>query len=326
MNRQIKTVKLIEAVKARECLWKKNYVKNYENLIYIQQCWDEVAEIVGESSVTCRNKWKHLRANCGKLIKRNQNTTKKKKDTYRCCNFDRLSFIHDQFYKVKTEPGEPSKRRSWCKIADTDKLIELVEAHEILWNRQSEDFNCKISRDAAWKVISDELDASVHDVRVAWKSIRDQVRRKIRQGDTSGTYVKRLNFLFKDNPGLNKMNLYCPEDFKLEKQKPLIHIVKLIELVQQNKIIWKKNAKDDRHYKEKLVESWKHIANEMGNRYNDLQNRWRYLKDKAKKEAKKMASKWCYLPKMQFYLEEQDHDDDDDDHTGPVEYAVPICF
>ncbi|VVC88925.1 unnamed protein product [Leptidea sinapis] len=210
MNRQIKTVKLIEAVKARECLWKKNYVKNYENLIYIQQCWDEVAEIVGES--------------------------------------------------IKTEPGEPSKRRSWCKIADTDKLIELVEAHEILWNRQSEDFNCKISRDAAWKVISDELDASVHDVRVAWKSIRDQVRRKIRQGDTSGTYVKRLNFLFKDNPD------------------------------------------------------------------NDLQNRWRYLKDKAKKEAKKMASKWCYLPKMQFYLEEQDHDDDDDDHTGPVEYAVPICF
>lgn len=59
---------------------------------------------------------------------------------------------------------------------DTRKLIELIEAHDCLWNVEKSSFKNKYSRSAAWDDISKEMSREVDDCLAKWNALRTNYR------------------------------------------------------------------------------------------------------------------------------------------------------
>ncbi|XP_059058718.1 uncharacterized protein LOC131852100 [Achroia grisella] len=205
--------KLIAAVQARECLWDKSY-RGHRNRFKLERYWNEVATEVGTSSLNCRKRWKNLKDQCRKEMKKNSNESE-------WPHFQKLKFIHHQFL-AEDEDGEDdtadevfnsldesikrpklgytmrkkllmNKRRTID--VDMHKLIDLVQARDIIWNRQLKGHHNWYKLDESWKEIALELGVTRDEARLKWKYLRDQARKEIRKQGSEWEYLPKLQFL-----------------------------------------------------------------------------------------------------------------------------------
>ncbi|GBP41702.1 Transcription factor Adf-1 [Eumeta japonica] len=243
--------KLIAAVHARDVLWDKQY-RGHRNRYKLDRCWNEVAAEIGATSynafhpssfgripirhcdafmtnftaaefralycLMCRKRWKNLKDQCRKEMKKNPTNSE-------WPHFHKLSFIHNQFlvddddnaddvlnddmaYSAEQEENENkrsrlgfsnrkklnTKKRNLLDI-DADKLIQLVAAREIIWNRQDKRHHNWYKLDRCWKEIAEELGVTRDEARLKWKYIRDTARREYRKQDSEWQYLSKLEFL-----------------------------------------------------------------------------------------------------------------------------------
>ncbi|KAG7297032.1 hypothetical protein JYU34_019956 [Plutella xylostella] len=216
--------KLITAVQARECLWDKSY-RGHRNRFKLERYWNEVAAEVGTTSINCRKRWKNLKDQCRKEIKKNPKDSE-------WPHFPKLWFIHNQFL-AEEEEGEAddtndeaftglddsikrpklgytirkkflvNKRRSI--ELNTHKLIDLVQAKEIIWNRQLKGHHNWYKLDESWKEIAEQLGVTRDEARLKWKYLRDQARKECRKQDSEWDLLPKLQFLvnqFNDYEGM----------------------------------------------------------------------------------------------------------------------------
>ncbi|KOB77943.1 Transcription factor Adf-1, partial [Operophtera brumata] len=170
--------KLIEAVQARECLWDKSY-RGHRNRFKLERYWNEVASEVGTSSVNCRKKWKNLKDQCRKEMKKHPSDSD-------WPHFNKLKFIHNQFLADDDDGDQDTadevlnsldetlktpklgytmrkkllmnKRRTID--VDMSKLIDLVRTRELIWNRGLKGHHNWYKLDECWKEIAQELDCT----------------------------------------------------------------------------------------------------------------------------------------------------------------------
>ncbi|XP_049881902.1 uncharacterized protein LOC126377893 [Pectinophora gossypiella] len=205
--------KLIAAVQARECLWDKSY-RGHRNRFKLERYWNEVAAEVGTTSLNCRKRWKNLKDQCRKEMKKNPTDSE-------WPHFQKLSFIHHQFL-AEDEEGDNdtadevfnaldesiktpklgytmrkkllmNKRRTID--VDMNKLIELVRTREIIWNRQLKGHHNWYKLDESWKEIALELGVTRDEARLKWKYLRDQARKEVRKQDSEWEFLPKLQFL-----------------------------------------------------------------------------------------------------------------------------------
>ncbi|KAL4712447.1 hypothetical protein ACJJTC_007463 [Scirpophaga incertulas] len=202
--------KLIAAVQARECLWDKSY-RGHRNRFKLERYWNEVAAEVGTTSLNCRKKWKNLKDQCRKEMKKNPNDSE-------WPHFPKLKFIHNQFL-TEDEEGDEDTPDDWLdgtiktpKLGytmrkkllmnkrrtidvDMNKLIDLVRAKEIIWNRQLKGHHNWYKLDESWKEIALELGVTRDEARLKWKYLRDQARKECRKQESDWGYLSKLQFL-----------------------------------------------------------------------------------------------------------------------------------
>ncbi|KAI5636462.1 alcohol dehydrogenase transcription factor myb/SANT-like domain-containing protein [Phthorimaea operculella] len=206
--------KLIAAVQARECLWDKSY-RGHRNRFKLERYWNEVAAEVGTTSINCRKKWKNLKDQCRKEMKKNPADSD-------WPHFQKLSFIHNQFLteddendgvdtndevfsaldeSIKTPKLGYTMRKKLLMNkrrnidVDLNKLVELVRAREIIWNRQLKGHHNWYKLDEAWKEIAVELGVTRDEARLKWKYLRDQARKEVRKQDSEWDFLPKLQFL-----------------------------------------------------------------------------------------------------------------------------------
>ncbi|XP_032524760.1 uncharacterized protein LOC116775866 [Danaus plexippus] len=226
--------KLIAAVQARECLWDKSY-RGHRNRFKLERYWNEVAAEVGTTSINCRKRWKNLKDQCRKEMKKNNESE--------WPHFQKLKFIHHQFLAEEEEGDEDTtdevfngldesikrpklgytmrkkllmnKRRTID--VDMDKLIELVQAREIIWNRQLKGHHNWYKLDESWKEISQQLGVTRDEARLKWKYLRDQARKECRKQVSEWEYLPKLQFLtnqFNDYEGHDTTDDHFNQDFE----------------------------------------------------------------------------------------------------------------
>ncbi|KAL0810125.1 hypothetical protein ABMA28_010925 [Loxostege sticticalis] len=205
--------KLIAAVQARECLWDKSY-RGHRNRFKLERYWNEVAAEVGTTSLNCRKRWKNLKDQCRKEMKKNPNESE-------WPHFQKLKFIHNQFLMEDEEGDEDTtdevfnaldetiktpklgytmrkkflmNKRRTIEV-DSTKLIELVKVREIIWNRQLKGHHNWYKLDESWKEIAQELGVTRDEARLKWKYIRDQARKEVRKQDSEWEFLPKLQFL-----------------------------------------------------------------------------------------------------------------------------------
>ncbi|XP_072945854.1 uncharacterized protein [Epargyreus clarus] len=205
--------KLIKAVRARECLWDKSY-RGHRNRFKLERYWNEVAAEVGTTSLNCRKKWKNLKDQCRKEMKKNANESE-------WPHFQKLKFIHHQFLAEEEEGDEDTTDEVFNSLdesikrpklgytmrkkllmnkrrtidVDMNKLIDLVQARDIIWNRQLKGHHNWYKLDESWKEIAQELDVTRDEARLKWKYLRDQARKEVRKQGSEWEYLPKLQFL-----------------------------------------------------------------------------------------------------------------------------------
>lgn len=226
---------LIAAVQARECLWDKSY-RGHRNRFKLERYWNEVAAEVGTTSQNCRKRWKNLKDQCRKEMKKNSKNSE-------WPHFPKLKFIHHQFLS-EDEDGDAdtndevlnsldesiktpklgytmrkkllmNKRRTI--EVDTYKLIDLVQARDIIWNRQLKGHHNWYKLDESWKEIAMELGVTRDEARLKWKYLRDQARKEVRKSDSEWEFLPKLQFLinqFNESEGTDTLmdDYNDPED------------------------------------------------------------------------------------------------------------------
>ncbi|XP_035456736.1 uncharacterized protein LOC118280626 [Spodoptera frugiperda] len=206
--------KLIAAVQARECLWDKSY-RGHRNRFKLERYWNEVAAEVGTTSLNCRKKWKNLKDQCRKEMKKNPNESE-------WPHFQKLKFIHHQFVAEDEEGDEDTTDEVFNSLdesikrpklgytmrkkllmnkrraidVDMNKLIDLVRVREIIWNRSLKGHHNWYKLDESWKEVALELDCTRDEARLKWKYLRDQARKEVRkQTGSDWEYLPKLQFL-----------------------------------------------------------------------------------------------------------------------------------
>ncbi|VVC88926.1 uncharacterized protein LOC126970093 [Leptidea sinapis] len=205
--------KLIAAVQARECLWDKSY-RGHRNRFKLERYWNEVAAEVGTTSLNCRKRWKNLKDQCRKEIKKHPAESD-------WPHFMKLKFIHNQFLVDDEEGDEDTAEEVYNSLDDSikrpklgytmrkkllmskrrtidvdmNKLIDLVKVREIIWNRQLKGHHNWYKLDEAWKEVSLELGVTRDEARLKWKYLRDQARKEVRKGESEWEYSSKLQFL-----------------------------------------------------------------------------------------------------------------------------------
>ncbi|KAF9418651.1 hypothetical protein HW555_004617 [Spodoptera exigua] len=206
--------KLIAAVQARECLWDKSY-RGHRNRFKLERYWNEVAAEVGTTSLNCRKKWKNLKDQCRKEMKKNPTESE-------WPHFQKLKFIHHQFVAEDEEGDEDTTDEVFNSLdesikrpklgytmrkkllmnkrraidVDMNKLIDLVRVREIIWNRSLKGHHNWYKLDESWKEVAQELDCTRDEARLKWKYLRDQARKEVRkQSGSDWEYLPKLQFL-----------------------------------------------------------------------------------------------------------------------------------
>ncbi|XP_045507382.1 uncharacterized protein LOC123703432 [Colias croceus] len=231
--------KLIAAVQARECLWDKSY-RGHRNRFKLERYWNEVAAEVGTTSLNCRKKWKNLKDQCRKEMKKNPNDSE-------WPHFPKLKFIHHQFITEDEEGDEDTAEEVFNSLdesikrpklgytmrkkllmnkrrtidVDMNKLIELVRVREIIWNRQLKGHHNWYKLDEAWKEIALDLGVTRDEARLKWKYLRDQARKEVRKQTSEWELLPKLQFLsnqFFDNDGNDIPEDSYSQDFDVADQ------------------------------------------------------------------------------------------------------------
>ncbi|CAK1595419.1 unnamed protein product [Parnassius mnemosyne] len=205
--------KLIAAVQARECLWDKSY-RGHRNRFKLERYWNEVAAEVGTTSLNCRKRWKNLKDQCRKEMKKNPNDSE-------WPHFQKLKFIHHQFLAEDEEGDEDTTDEVYNALdesikrpklgytmrkkllmnkrrtidVDMNKLIDLVRPRDLIWNRQLKGHHNWYKLDESWKEIAQELGVTRDEARLKWKYLRDQARKEVRKQDSEWEYLPKLQFL-----------------------------------------------------------------------------------------------------------------------------------
>ncbi|CAH0403537.1 unnamed protein product [Chilo suppressalis] len=222
--------KLIAAVQARECLWDKSY-RGHRNRFKLERYWNEVAAEVGTTSLNCRKRWKNLKDQCRKEMKKNPADSE-------WPHFDKLKFIHNQFLAEDEEGDDDTTDEVFNSLdesiktpklgytmrkkllmnkrrtidVDMNKLIDLVRAREIIWNRQLKGHHNWYKLDESWKEIAQELGVTRDEARLKWKYLRDQARKEVRKDDSEWEYLPKMQFL------INQFNDYENNDISQDDQ------------------------------------------------------------------------------------------------------------
>ncbi|XP_063543168.1 uncharacterized protein LOC134751619 [Cydia strobilella] len=228
--------KLIAAVQARECLWDKSY-RGHRNRFKLERYWNEVAAEVGTSSLNCRKRWKNLKDQCRKEMKKNPNESE-------WPHFPKLKFIHHQFLAEDDEDEGDTNDEVFNALDDSikrpklgytmrkkflmnkrrtidvdmNKLIELVQTRDIIWNRQLKGHHNWYKLDESWKEIAQELGVTRDEARLKWKYLRDQARKEVRKQDSEWEYLPKLQFLtnqfndYEETPGTE--DHFADQDFE----------------------------------------------------------------------------------------------------------------
>ncbi|XP_034836964.1 transcription factor Adf-1-like [Maniola hyperantus] len=226
--------KLIAAVQARECLWDKSY-RGHRNRFKLERYWNEVAAEVGTTSLNCRKRWKNLKDQCRKEMRKNPSGSD-------WPHFQKLQFIHNQFLADEEEGDEDTADEVFNSLDDSikrpklgytmrkkllmnkrrtidvdmNKLIVLVQAKELIWNRQLKGHHNWYKLDESWKEISQELGVTRDEARLKWKYLRDQARKEARKGQSDWEYLPKLQFLinqFNDYEGNDTAEDHYSQDF-----------------------------------------------------------------------------------------------------------------
>ncbi|XP_013148983.1 PREDICTED: uncharacterized protein LOC106111436 [Papilio polytes] len=205
--------KLISAVQARECLWDKSY-RGHRNRFKLERYWNEVAAEVGTTSINCRKRWKNLKDQCRKEMKKNPNESD-------WPHFKKLKFIHHQFLTEEGDGDEDTTDEVFNSLdesikrpklgytmrkkllmnkrrtidVDMNKLIDLVRPMDLIWNRQLKGHHNWYKLDESWKEIAKELGVTRDEARLKWKYLRDQARKEVRKPDSEWEYLPKLQFL-----------------------------------------------------------------------------------------------------------------------------------
>ncbi|XP_068624769.1 uncharacterized protein [Battus philenor] len=205
--------KLIAAVQARECLWDKSY-RGHRNRFKLERYWNEVAAEVGTTSLNCRKRWKNLKDQCRKEMKKNPTESE-------WPHFKKLKFIHHQFLAEDGEGDEDTTDEVYNALdesikrpklgytmrkkllmnkrrtidVDMNKLIELVRPRDLIWNRQLKGHHNWYKLDESWKEIAKELGVTRDEARLKWKYLRDQARKEVRKQGSEWEYLPKLQFL-----------------------------------------------------------------------------------------------------------------------------------
>ncbi|XP_013193393.1 uncharacterized protein LOC106137160 [Amyelois transitella] len=222
--------KLIAAVQARECLWDKSY-RGHRNRFKLERYWNEVAAEVGTTSLNCRKRWKNLKDQCRKEMKKNSNESE-------WPHFQKLKFIHHQFLAEDEEGDDDTNDEVFNSLdesikrpklgytmrkkllmnkrrtidVDMNKLIELVQPRDLIWNRQLKGHHNWYKLDESWKEIAQELGVTRDEARLKWKYLRDQARKEIRKQSSEWEYLPKLQFL------TNQFNDYEANDLQDQDQ------------------------------------------------------------------------------------------------------------
>ncbi|KAG6464635.1 hypothetical protein O3G_MSEX014641 [Manduca sexta] len=179
--------------------------------------------------LNCRKRWKNLKDQCRKEMKKTPGESE-------WPHFQKLKFIHHQFLAEDEEGDDDTNDEVFNSLDDSikrpklgytmrkkllmnkrrtidvdmNKLIDLVQARDIIWNRQLKGHHNWYKLDECWKEISQELGVTRDEARLKWKYLRDQARKEVRKQDSEWDYLPKLQFL------TNQFNDYegneIPED------------------------------------------------------------------------------------------------------------------
>lgn len=92
-----------------------------------------------------------------------------------------MSFSHNSSISSRTQIGTPSVR--W----ENDLIINMIELHqtqECLWNPSDKRFNCRRSKDIAWRNIAEILEIDVLEVKRKMKNVIGQYFREKKKYDS----------------------------------------------------------------------------------------------------------------------------------------------
>lgn len=147
-----------------------------EKLIHDNVIYRNITLIPG---LNCRKRWKNLKDQCRKEMKKGPGESE-------WPHFQKLKFIHHQFLAEEEEGDEDTADEVFNSLdesmkrpklgytmrkkllmnkrrtidVDMNKLIELVQAREIIWNRQLKGHHNWYKLDECWKEVSQQLEVT----------------------------------------------------------------------------------------------------------------------------------------------------------------------
>nr|XP_014102780.1 uncharacterized protein LOC106627243 [Bactrocera oleae] len=165
-------------------------------------------------------------------------------------------------------------------IFDDERLIELVENHEILYNKHCTGYKGAEEKTDSWIKIGEELGMAAEECAKRWKSLRERYSRELKLVENNANFVVEwplfgaLSFLrqfVKQRHGRSTSNEVNDE--------------LLIQLVRAHNVLYQKNCLGLRYSSQK-TEAWFEISEQMGITAEACSSRWRGLRERYSRELK----------------------------------------
>ncbi|XP_011205564.2 uncharacterized protein LOC105227756 [Bactrocera dorsalis] len=165
-------------------------------------------------------------------------------------------------------------------IFDDERLIELVENHEILYNKHCTGYKGAGEKTESWIKIGEELGLTAEECAKRWKSLRERYSRELKLVENNNNYVVEwplfgaLSFLrqfVKQRQGRSTLNEVNDE--------------LLIQLVRDHHVLYQKSCLGLTSSSQK-ADAWFEISEQMGITAEGCSSRWRSLRERYTRELK----------------------------------------
>uniref|UniRef100_A0A0A1WTN1 Transcription factor Adf-1 n=1 Tax=Zeugodacus cucurbitae TaxID=28588 RepID=A0A0A1WTN1_ZEUCU len=180
-------------------------------------------------------------------------------------------------------------------IFDDVRLIELVENHEIIYNKHGAVFQGTENKRDSWIKIAEDMGMTAEECIKRWTCLRERYTRELKQVETNPNFVVGWP-------------LFGPLSFlrKFIKQRPARTVIEevdeelLIKLVRNHDVLYSNKGFKCSNLKAK---SWLEISEQMGVSVEACYNRWKSLRERYTREIKRDASlsvQWPLFNSLSF--------------------------
>ncbi|XP_054089598.1 uncharacterized protein Adf1_18 isoform X3 [Zeugodacus cucurbitae] len=180
-------------------------------------------------------------------------------------------------------------------IFDDVRLIELVENHEIIYNKHGAVFQGTENKRDSWIKIAEDMGMTAEECIKRWTCLRERYTRELKQVETNPNFVVGWP-LFGPLSFLRKFIKQRPARTVIEEvdEELLIKLVRNHDVLYSNKGIKYSNLK---------AKSWLEISEQMGVSVEACYNRWKSLRERYTREIKRDASlsvQWPLFNSLSF--------------------------